>query len=66
MLLTIIVLLPKGNSGDYRGIGLLEVVWKLIERVLDRRMLETEVHDSLHGYRAKRGCGTGRMKAKLA
>ena len=30
MLLTIIVLIPKGNSGGFRGIGLLEVVWKVI------------------------------------
>ena len=65
MLLTIVVLIPKGNSGDYRGIGLLEVVWKLIKRVLDERMSAIEVHDSLHGFRAKRGCGTGIMEAKL-
>ena len=25
-----------------------------------------EVHDSLHGFRAKRRCGTGIMEAKLA
>ena len=55
MLLTIIVLIPKGNSGNYSGIGLLEVIWKLIEWVLDERMSEIEVHDSLHGFRAKRG-----------
>ena len=66
MLLTTVVLIPKGNSGDYRGIGLLEVIWKLIKRVLDERMLEIEVHDCLHGFRAKRDCGTGIMKAKLA
>ena len=66
MLLTIVVLIPKGNSGDYRGIGLLEVIWKLIERVLDERMSAIEVHDSLHGFRAKRGGGTGIMEAKLA
>ena len=66
MLPTIVVLTPKGNSGDYRDIGLLEVIWKLIERVLGERMSEIEVHDSLHGFRAKRGCGTGIMEAKLA
>ena len=66
MLLTTVVLIPKGNSGDYRGIGLLEVIWKLIERVLDERMSEIKVHDSLQGFRAKRGCWTGIMEAKLA
>jgi hypothetical protein len=61
----IVVLIPKGNSGDYRSIGLLEVVWKLIERVLDERMSGIEVHGALHGLRAKRGCNTGIMEAKL-
>ena len=35
MLLAIVVLIPKGSSGDFKGIGLLEVVWKLLERVLN-------------------------------
>ena len=65
MLLTIVVLIPKGNSGDYRGIGLLEVIWKLIKWVLDERMSEIEVHDSLHGFSAKPGCDTGIIEAKL-
>ena len=59
------VLIPKGSSGDYRGIGLLEVVWKLIERVVDEGLSKIELHDTLHGFRAKRDCGTGIMEAKL-
>ena len=31
MLLTIVVLIPKGSSGKFRGIGLLEVIWKLLD-----------------------------------
>ena len=65
MLLAVVVLIPKGTSGDFRGIGLLEVVWKLLERVLDARLSEIDLHDYLHGFRAKRGCGTGIMEAKL-
>ena len=65
MLLAIVVLIPKGMSGNYRGIGLLEVIWKLLERVLDARLLEVELHDYLHGFWAKRGCGTGIIEAKL-
>ena len=65
MLLTMVVLTPKGNSGEFRGIGLLEVIWKLLERVLDERLSEIELHDFLHGFRAKRGCGTGIMEATL-
>ena len=33
MLLTVVVLIPKGTSGDFRGIGLLEVVWNVVERI---------------------------------
>ena len=64
MLLTIVVLLPKGG-GDYRGIGLLEVAWKVIEKILDERLKSIPLHDALHGFRQKRGCGTGIMEAKL-
>ena len=35
MLWTIMVLIPKGNSGDFRGIGLLEVIWKVLEKMID-------------------------------
>jgi hypothetical protein len=34
LLWIIVVLIPKGG-GDYRGMGLLEPVWKCIERVID-------------------------------
>ena len=64
-MLAIVVLIPKGTSGDYQGIGLLEVIWKLLERVLDDRLLEVDLHDYLHGFRAKRGCGTGIVEVKL-
>ena len=64
MLRTIIVLIPKGTSGDFRGIGLLEVIWKLIERVLDERLSKIELHDHLHGFRAKRGVRDGNYGGK--
>ena len=61
------VLIPKGNSGDFRGIGLLEVIWKVLEKVIDARLSSTiDLYDALHGFRAGRGCGTGIMEAKLA
>jgi hypothetical protein len=65
MLWSIVVLLPKGG-GDYRGIGLLEPIWKVVERIMDRRLDAIELHNSLHGCRAHRGTGTGVIKAKLA
>ena len=64
MFLTIVVLLPKEGDG-YRGIGLIEVAWKVIERVLDGRLKGVTLHDALHGFRQKKGCGTGIMESKL-
>ena len=63
MLLTIIVLIPKGNSGDFRGIGLLEVIWKVIEKVIDTRLKCVPLHDALHGFRPGRGCSTAIITA---
>jgi hypothetical protein len=61
----IVILIPKGG-GNYRGIGLLEPIWKCIERVIDQRLEAIELHDSLHGCCSKRGTGTAIIKAKLA
>ena len=61
----IVVLLPKGG-GDYRGIGLLEPIWKIIERVMKTRLDAIDLHESLHGCRNQRGTGTAVIEAKLA
>ena len=61
----IIVLIPKGN-GDYRGIGLIEPVWKVMEIIMDKRLHVVEFHDALHGSVFKRGTGTAIIEAKLA
>jgi hypothetical protein len=59
------VLLPKG-SGGFRGIGLLEIIWKLIASIMNQRFQSSIVlHDALHGFRAKRGTGTATIEAKL-
>ena len=59
------VLLPKGN-GDYRGIGLLEIIWKVIESIINRRIVSKVVlRDSLHGCIAGRGTGTACTETKL-
>ena len=66
MLLTIIVLISKGNSGDFRGIGLLEVMWKVIKKIIDARFKCVSLHDALRGFRPGRGCSTAIMEVKLA
>ena len=61
----IIVLLYKGD-GNYRGIGLLEPAWKVVELIMDARLQVRELNDSLHGFTVKRGTGTMTIKVKLA
>ncbi len=59
------VLILKGGGG-YCGIGLLEPMWKIIERVMDHRLEVIALHDSLHGCRNGQGTGTAVIKVKLA
>jgi hypothetical protein len=58
------VLIPKGG-GDYRGISLLEPIWKVIKRVMDKQLEAIVLHDSLHGCCNGRGTGTAVIEAKL-
>ena len=64
MMWIIIVLLPKGG-GDYRGIGLLEPMWKVVEILMDHRLQVIEFHDCLHGFLSGRGTGTATTEVKL-
>ena len=60
-----VVLIPKGK-GDYRGIGLVEVMWKVMAVILNRCLTSfITFHYVLHGFRAGRGTGTATLEAKL-
>ena len=60
-----IVLIPKGKK-DYRGIGLVEVMWKAVAEILNRRFTASiTYHDFIHGFRAGRGTVTATLEAKL-
>ena len=50
MLLSVVVLIPKGGN-NYCGIGLLEVAWKVLEMVLDGLLKGIKLHDALHDFR---------------
>ena len=53
-----VVLIPKGNT-DYRGIGLMEVMWKIVAEILNSRLTASiNFHNFLHGFQAGRGTGT--------
>jgi len=60
----IVILIPKGR-GEFRGIGLLEPMWKVIENIMDGRLQAIELHDCLHGFMTGRGTGTATIEAKL-
>ncbi len=60
----VIVLLLKGG-GDYRSIGLLDSMWKVVEKIMVARMSCLKLHDCLHGGVPRRGMGTAIMEVKL-
>ena len=60
-----VVLISKGKK-DYRGIGLVEVMWKVVAAILNRRLTASiTYHDFLHGFRAGSGKGTATLEAEL-
>ena len=62
----ILVLIPKSTPGQFRGIALLEVMYKLVSAICNRRMQRgIEFDDAIHGFRRGRGTGTAIMEAKL-
>lgn len=62
----ILVLIPKDVPDQFRGIALLEVIYKLISAIINRRFQDTvEFHDAIHGFRQNRGTGTAIISVKL-
>jgi hypothetical protein len=62
---SVLVFIPKGSSG-FRGVGLLEVAWKVVSAIIDARLkAKIQFHDSLHGFRAERGKATATIEVKL-
>ena len=61
----VVVLIPKGKK-YYRGIGLVEVMWKVVAAVFNLRLTASiSYHYFLHGFRSGRGIGTATLEAKL-
>ena len=60
-----VVLILKGNK-EYRVIGLVEFMWKVMAEILRRRLTNAiTYHDTLHGFRAGRGTGNATLEANL-
>jgi hypothetical protein len=60
----VVVLLPKGG-GNFRGIGLLNPCWKVVEKIMVHQMGAIDFHPRLHGGMPKQGAGTATIEAKL-
>ena len=60
-----VVLIPKGG-GDYRGICLVEVVWKVVAVIPNFQFTASiNFHDVLHGFWAGSRTGITSLEAKL-
>ena len=56
---------PKGEK-DYRGIGLVAVMWKIMADILNLRLTASiTFHAFLHGFLAGCGTGTATLEVKL-
>ena len=59
------LLIHKGGWG-YRGIVLVEVIWKVCKCIVKNRLQSIIIlHDALHGFKQGRGTGTVIMEARL-
>ena len=62
---TTMVLIPKGG-GEYRGIWLVDTIWKVCTSISNSRLRNTIVlHAILHGFRKGRGKGTAIIEANM-
>ena len=60
-----VVIISKGN-GEFRRIGLVEVLRKALSEVLNWCIcVAVKFHDVLQGFRAGRGTGTASPETKL-
>ena len=61
-----VVMAPKGGGTNFRGIGLVDFLWKAISGIINLRILYSiQFHDAIHGFRTGRWMGTAPLKAKL-
>jgi hypothetical protein len=53
-----LVLIPKPGSEDFRGIALLDVVYKLVSQIMNLRIQSTiTFDDAIHGFRQRESFG---------
>ena len=61
-----VVMIPKRGGTDFRGIDLVEIMWKAIYGIINRQILSSiQFHDALYGFCTGRETGTATLEAKL-
>jgi Reverse transcriptase (RNA-dependent DNA polymerase) len=61
-----LILIPKLGSTEYRGIGLLETIWKTISSIINSRIKHVvQFDEAVHGFRQQRGMGTAILTNKF-
>ena len=61
-----LVLIPKQEPGKFRGIALLETLYKLTSTLINRRITSSvSWHKGVHGFWCNRSCTTAIAEAKL-
>ena len=64
--LQMVVMIPKGGGTDFRGIGLVKVLWKAIYGIINRLISSSiQFHDALHGFQVVIGKGTTTLEANM-
>ena len=54
-------------GGDYRGIGLVEVIWKICAYIINNQLRSSiTLNDALHIFRQGRRTGTSTLEVNLA
>ena len=62
----VLVIIPKDDVGGVRGIGLLEVIHKVVSQIINLRMATAITFlEDVHGFRRKRGTYTAIGEAKV-
>jgi Reverse transcriptase (RNA-dependent DNA polymerase) len=60
------VLIPKPENQGFRGIALLETIYKITSMIIHLRLTSAiKLHEAIHGFTTNRGTGLATMNVKL-
>ena len=61
-----VLLIPRRGVKDFKGIVLVEILWKATNSIINRRLTTAvKYRNSLHGLRTGRGTGTDTLEANM-